>query len=78
MESFLLRRSIPKLVLGHLRERVEFHALVERCARDRAEVIAERFARSAASALMFRPSPARSLRKSRAPRGRRPRYLSRC
>jgi hypothetical protein len=42
MESFLLRRSVAKLVLGRLRERAQPHAIVERCARDVAEGFATR------------------------------------
>ena len=32
------------LILGQLRQRVQFHALIERCPRDSAEVVAEGFA----------------------------------
>ena len=44
MERFILRRSVPKLVLGHLRERAQLHAIVERRSRDGGEVIAKGFA----------------------------------
>jgi len=41
MESFLLRRSVPKLVLGRLPERAQLLAIVERRPGDGAEVVAE-------------------------------------
>ena len=43
MERFLLRRTVSNLVLGQFCQRVQLHALVERCLRDGAEVITKGF-----------------------------------